>query len=168
MAIALERKEAILKKMLPPLSVSVAKLAREEGVCEKTLYHWRNQLKSQGQIVPSTSQKPDEWSGEAKLAVVIETEPLSAIEISQYCREKGLLVEQVKAWRNACILGSAAEPMRAVAQNKQSREDKKRIKQLEYELNRKEKALAEAAALLVLRKKLRAYYGEEDEDTSPQ
>lgn len=165
MAIALERKEAILKKMLPPLSISVTKLATEEGICKKTLYNWRNQLKSQGQIVPLASQKPDEWSGEAKLAVVTEVAPLSEIELSQYCREKGLLVEQVKAWRNGCILGNTTDPKRLAAQKKQSREDKKRIKQLERELNRKEKALAEAAALLVLRKKLQAYYAEEDEDT---
>lgn len=57
------------------------------------------------------------------------------------------------------------EAQRKVAEKKQVREDKKRIKQLERELSRKEKALAEAAALLVLRKKLRAYYGEEDEDS---
>lgn len=55
------------------------------------------------------------------------------------------------------------EAQRKVTEKKQAREDKKRIKQLERELNRKEKA--EAAALLVLRKKLRAYYDEEDEDS---
>ncbi len=58
-----------------------------------------------------------------------------------------------------------SEAQRKVTEKKQAREDKKRIKQLERELNRKEKALAEAAALLVLRKKLRAYYDEEDEDS---
>ncbi|WP_019677122.1 transposase, partial [Arsukibacterium perlucidum] len=42
------RKEAILKKLLPPVSRSVAQLAREEGICEQTLYNWRNQLKAQG------------------------------------------------------------------------------------------------------------------------
>ena len=97
--------------------------------------------------------------------MVIETAPLSEAELSQYCREKGLLVEQVKEWRSACIMGTMSETQRKVAEKKQAREDKKRIKQLERELNRKEKALAEAAALLVLRKKLRAYYGEEDEDS---
>jgi transposase len=168
MSIALERKEAILKKMLAPLNMSVAPLAREEGICQNTLYNWRKQLKPQGQIVPFSSQKPDDWSGEAKLAVVIETAPLSEIELSQYCREKGLLVEQVKAWRNACILGNTNQDKLKAVQNKQSRADKKCIKQLERELNRKDKALAEAAALLVLRKKLRAYYGEEDEDISPR
>ena len=115
--------------------------------------------------MPVSGQKPDDWSGEAKLAVVIETAPLSETELSQYCREKGLLVEQVKEWRCACVMGTMSEAQRKVTEKKQAREDKKRIKQLERELNRKEKALAEAAALLVLRKKLRAYYDEEDEDS---
>ena len=159
------RKEAILKKLLPPLNRSVAQLASEEGISEQTLYNWRNQLKAQGYAVPVSGQKPDDWSGEAKLAVVIETAPLSEAELSQYCREKGLLVEQVKEWRSACVMGTMSETQRKAAEKKQAREDKKRIKQLERELNRKEKALAEAAALLVLRKKLRAYYGEEDEDS---
>lgn len=165
MPISPERKEAILKKLLPPVSRSVALLAREEGVSEQTLYNWRNQLNAQGPTVPVSRQKPDDWSGEAKLAVVIETAPLSEAELSQFCREKGLLVEQVKAWRSACIMGTMSNVQRKAADKKQARDDKKRIKQLERELNRKEKALAEAAALLVLRKKLRAYYGEEDEDS---
>ncbi len=75
------------------------------------------------------------------------------------------MVEQVKEWRAACINGNLSETQRQRVEKKHSREDKKRIKQLERELNRKEKALAEAAALLVLRKKLRAYYGEEDEES---
>ena len=97
--------------------------------------------------------------------MVIETATLSETELNQYCREKGLLVEQVKEWRIACVMGNMSEAQRKAAEKKQGREDKKRIKQLERELNRKEKALAEAAALLVLRKKLNAYYGEEDEDS---
>ncbi|STX93547.1 Transposase [Legionella londiniensis] len=160
-----ERKESILKKLLPPVSRPVAQLAREEGISEQTLYNWRNQLKAQGYVVPTSGQKPDDWSVESKFAVVIETASLSEAELSRYCREKGLLVEQVREWRAACIMGNMNEAQRKVAEKKQVREDKKRIKQLERELSRKEKALAEAAALLVLRKKLRAYYGEEDEDS---
>lgn len=163
MTISPERKEAVLKKLLPPLNRSVAQLAAEEGISEQTLYNWRNQLKAQGYAVPVSGQKPDDWSGEAKLAVVIETAPLSETELSQYCREKGVLVEQVKEWRSACVMGTMSVTQSKAAEKKQTREDKKRIKQLERELNRKEKA--EAAALLVLRKKPRAYYDEEDGDS---
>jgi transposase-like protein len=91
------------------------------------------------------------WPAEAKLAVVIETATLSEIDLSQYCREKGLYPEQVKSWRQACLDGQTSATQQTQSERAQAKADKKRIRELERELNRKEKALAEAAALLVLR-----------------
>lgn len=88
-----ERKEAILKKLLPPMSMTVAEVAREEGVSSQTLYNWRNQAKKSGLAVPGKTHSSDNWSAEAKLAVVTGTATLSESELSQYCREKGLHVE---------------------------------------------------------------------------
>ena len=85
-----ERKEAILKKLLPPQNMTVAEVAESEGISSKTLYHWRNVLRKKGQPVPGKTLTSDEWSAEAKLAVIIETAPMSEAEMSQYCREKGL------------------------------------------------------------------------------
>jgi transposase-like protein len=103
---------------------------------------------------------PAHWSAEAKLAVVIETATLSEVELSQYCREKGLYPEQAKAWKQACLDGQRSALLQAQNEREQAKADKKRIRELERELNRKEKALAEAAALLVLRKKLNALWGD--------
>jgi hypothetical protein len=89
--------------------------------------------------MPLNGNKPEQWSSQAKFAVVVEVTPLSEVELSQYCREKGLLVEQVKEWRAACINGNLSETQRQRVEKKHSREDKKRIKQLERELNRKKK-----------------------------
>jgi|TARA_B110000259_G_scaffold74443_1_gene87568 transposase-like protein len=114
--------------------------------------------------VPGPNKTSDEWSGEAKFAVVVETAVLSEAELSQYCREKGLYPDQVKGWKQDCLEGFNSNPERQRETAKQSRADKKQIRQLEKELSRKEKALAEAAALLVLRKKLKAFYGEGQED----
>ena len=165
MAISPERKEAILKKLLPPLSRSVAQLAREEGIGEQTLYNWRNQLKAQGYAVPVSGQKPDDWSGEAKLAVVIETAPLSETELSQYCREKGLYREQVQQWKLECLSGFQTSEVQTKTIKQQAKADKAEIKSLQRELRYKEKALAEAAALLVLRKKLNALWGDDSEES---
>ena len=85
-----ERKEAILNKLLPPQNMTVAEVALSEGVSSKTLYHWRDKLRKEGHPVPGKTLTSDEWSAEAKLAVIIETAPMSEAEISQYCREKGL------------------------------------------------------------------------------
>ena len=109
-----ERKAALLKKLLPPLNLSVAELARQEGISEVTLYAWRKQAKAEGAVVPGDKKLPDDWPAEAKFAVVLETAALSEIELSEYCRRKGLYPEQVQAWRQACISGqqSAQAPAR--------------------------------------------------------
>ncbi|WP_273181027.1 IS3 family transposase [Ferrovum myxofaciens] len=154
-----ERKTAVLRKLLPPMNLSVAEVSRQEGISTVTLYAWRNKVKSEGVPVPGSVKGADDWSAEAKLAVVIETAGLSEIELSRYCREKGIYVEQVRTWHQAALHGQHDAKVSRQAERQQSREDQKRIKQLERELNRKEKALAEAAALLVLGKKSRGDLG---------
>ncbi len=158
-----ERKAALLKKLLPPINMSVAELARQENISEVTLYNWRKQAKAGGAPVPGDHKLTDEWPAEAKFATVLETAALSEIELSEYCRRKGLYPEQVQQWRQACILGQQSARTLQQAEKAQSKADKKRIRQLEQELRRKDKALAEAAALLILQKKLDAYWSSVDE-----
>ncbi|WP_410402937.1 transposase [Halopseudomonas pelagia] len=74
-----ESKEALLRKLLPPHNLSVAELAQQEGMSEQTLYNWRKQAKAGGAAVPGDLKLTDNWSAEAKLAVVIETAPLSEL-----------------------------------------------------------------------------------------
>lgn len=85
-------------------------------------------------------------------------------ELSQYCREKGLYPDQIHQWRSECMHGFRSTKEQEAEAKKQAKADKREIKELKKELRHKEKALAETAALLVLRKKLRAFYGEELED----
>jgi len=77
---------------------------------------------------------------------------------------KGLFAEQISTWRQACMAANANAAQSGKGQRGQSKDDQKRIRALEKELNRKEKALAEVAALLVLRKKAQAIWGDEAED----
>mgnify|MGYP003385143341 FL=1 len=105
----------------------------------------------------------DKWSNEEKFAVVLETSALSEVEVSEYCRAKGLYPEQIKTWKQACIAGNTTKPSKRVKQISEQKADKKHIKNLERELRRKEKALAEAAALLVLGKKYDAYWKEKED-----
>jgi transposase-like protein len=158
-----ERKAAILKKLLPPLNMSVAELSRQENISHVTLYAWRKQLRKRGHVVPGSQLSPELWSAEARFAVVVETATLSEVELNEYCRKKGLFPEQVKAWKEACLNSqrpAATKSSRSPAEREETRQDKKRIRSLEKELQRKERALAEAAALLVLRKKLNAFWDE--------
>jgi transposase-like protein len=150
--------------MMPPMNLPIAQLHRETGISEATLYHWRTQARQGGRVVPGDGKNPEQWSSAAKFAVVLETAALNAAELAEYCRKKGLFVEQVTAWRQACEHANARAGEQARRNREQARDDKKRIKQLEKELRRKDKALAETAALLTLRKKADAIWGTEDED----
>jgi transposase-like protein len=150
--------------MMPPENKIVSELARETGITEQTLYTWRRQLKTQGVAVPGNGKNSEEWRSEDKFAVVLETAAMSAAELSAYCRRKGLYAEQIAAWRQVCQAANANAAQTGKKQREQSKGDQKRIRTLEKELHRKEKALAEAAALLVLRKKAQAIWGDEAED----
>ena len=156
-----ERKAAVLKKLLPPMNRSVASVATEEGISDATLYSWLKLCRQDGVPVPGNQPTADTWSPDAKLAVVIETAGLSEVERAAYCREKGLYVEQVHSWKAACLQGAAMQQGREKEALKQQRESSKTIKKLQAEVNRKDRALAETAALLVLSKKLEALYGDD-------
>ena len=118
-----ERKAAILKKLLPPLNMSVAELSRQENVSDVTLYAWRKQMRERGHVVPGSQSSPEQWSAEAKVAVVAETLTLSEVELSEYCRQKGLFPEQVKAWKETCLEGHRAVAQRDLAAREETRQE---------------------------------------------
>lgn len=155
-----ERKAAVLSKLLPPSSLPVPEVAAAEKISEATLYNWLSQARSEGVPVPgSRASNAEKWNGEAKFAVVVETQSMNEAELSAYCREKGLYPEQIARWRQACIGGAAGDG----AESEPLRKARSRIKQLERKVDRKDKALAESAALLVLSKKFQALWEDEDQ-----
>lgn len=159
-----ERKQQILNKLLPPSNMTVAEVARNEGIGLQTLYNWRDKAKQQGRPVPGSKPTSEHWSAEAKFATVLETASLNEAELSEYCRAKGLYVDQVKAWKADALRGFMSSREQELEAKRQRQADHKEIKQLKSELRRKEKALAETAALLVLRKKLNALWENDNED----
>jgi len=78
---------------------------------------------------------------------------LNKIELGEYCRKKGIYPEQINSWREACEQANDRDKAQNKKLKKQQQEDRQRFKSLERELIRKERALAETAALLVLQKK---------------
>lgn len=155
-------KEAILTK-LSQSGLSVRKFAEQEGINLSTLYSWQKQFNTSGLSVLKVNLS-DKWSSEEKFSVVLETATLSEVELSEYCRVKGLYPEQIKAWKLACIAGNTVtKQVKRVKTTPEQKSDKNRIKELERELRRKEKALAETAALLVLGKKFDAYWKEKED-----
>lgn len=159
-----EMKESIIARLISG-DESVTDIQRETGVGINTLYRWRDHALNQKGLSATTKYKnADKWSSQDKFTVVIETANLSEIEFSEYCRNKGIYPEQVKEWKEACMNANNNEKERNTKAGKELREERRQKEKLEKELQRKEKALAEAAALLVLRKKANAIWGTEEED----
>ena len=153
--------------MGPPHRQSVAEISKELGIHVITLYQWRKAWHRQGEVVPATQKDPEGCVASDKFTVVLETAGRNATELGGYCRERGLFPEQVVRWRQAAQ-DANAQPLLTMADQKdlqkRHQEDQREIKRLQQELRRKDKALAEAAALLIASKKIQAYWGEDEGD----
>jgi transposase len=145
-------KERAVARLLPPESASVETVSREIGVGVATLERWR----SDALCMPSAART---WTAAARLQAVIATAALDEAAKSAWCREQGLYPSELERWRDAAA-AALAEPEEVRASPQQTRRVQRRIKELEREVRRKDKALAETTALLVLSKKLEAIFGE--------
>ena len=170
-------KTKLVQKMLLPNARPVSALAREAGLPEGTLYRWKKESILGGVSADRTDDKTSppmkpaqQWSAEEKLALVLEAAGVPEAELGAFLRRKGLHAAQLAEWRKQVTEGAVA-----ALQGRGSRADRKaanvearRVRDLERELRRKDKALAEAAALLVLKKKVQEIWGDEDDDTKPE
>lgn len=134
-------------------------VAKEEGISSATLFKWRNEARAAGKLAPSASSAgASSWTSADKFVAVVETASMNEAETSAYCRSRGIYPEELTAWRGACEKATDWVEVSQSELAKARREDHKKISDLQRELDRKEKALAEAAALLVLRKKAQAIW----------
>ncbi|HCO18703.1 MAG TPA: hypothetical protein DIT39_03720 [Tissierellales bacterium] len=156
-----EFKDKLIKLMLPPENKSIKELVDEYHVHEQTLYKWRKTAKAQGTVYQDNAGSKQKYSKEMQLQIIIETSSLNNHELSEYCRRKGIYAEEIEAWKKAFITGETAEESKVKKELKDSQAELKLTKK---ELERKEKALAEAAALLVLKKKMQAIWSSDEED----
>ena len=160
-------KADVRRRMSPPQRQSVARISKELGIHVMTLYSWRKAWRLQGEVVPASGREPEGWGAADKFTVVLETVGLNATELSAYCRERGLFPEQVDRWRQTAQDANATSLLTMAEQRdleKLRAQDQKEIKRLQKELQRKDKALAEAAALLLAAKKIQAFWGEDGDD----
>jgi len=152
-------KEAMVKKMIGPTAMSAAALAEQAGVAQTTLSRW---LKQYGNISEAggnmgSKKRAQNWTAEEKLKAVLEYEALDEEVRGKHLREKGLYEVEIRRWREEMLQALKKKPKRGDAKER-------RIRELEGELQRKEKALAETAALLVLKKKAQAIWGDGEDE----
>jgi transposase-like protein len=155
-----ELKARVIARLLPPNNEYVPDLAKETGIPKDTLYAWRIKYRQGNQPVDSDQNR--KMTSAQKFDIVLETASMNEAELSEYCRRNGLYPEQIKAWRQTCR--SANTRVRVRHDRERNRQLSKENKQLKAELRRKEKALAETAALLVLKKKAQAIWGDPEDE----
>lgn len=164
-------RERLVQRLLGPEAMTVNALAEETGVSQQTLSRWRIAAST----VPAMSQhkkqdgsgsakSPRQWTAAEKLQVVLDAAPLSDAELGAFLRERGLHTAQLVSWR-ATIAAALAEKR---PRKPDARAEQQRIRVLEKELLRKDRALAEVTALLALRKKVEMIWGDGDGDTTPK
>ena len=161
-----EQRDWAIDQMMPPLNRAVVALANATGITEVTLRTWQRMARAEGRIVPGDGQQSDRWSSADKFRIVLETVPLSEIELSVYCRRTGVYPEQVAQWRLACEQANAGmtPAVKPPAAPEPEVNPMPRIRQLERRLKQKDAALAEASALLLLQKKAEAIWGRDAEE----
>jgi|TARA_B100001964_G_C14191682_1_gene581374 transposase-like protein len=153
-------KEAMVVKLTSPGAPSASSLAQEVGITQSTLSRWVKEYAKVGRAGGvMKARRPLDWAAEEKLNAVLQYEKLEEEERGQYLREKGLHAVHIERWIEELIEG-----LKSSKSGKRDPRDKKRIKELEKELRRKEKALAETAALLVLKKKVQAIWGDGEDE----
>ena len=160
-----EFKASLIAKMLPPNNVPVAQLMAETNIPKDTLYAWRSKARQDALGAAVSGASSPGLSSEEKFAVVLESAALNEVELGEYCRRKGLYPQEIAAWRESCMQANRAVSARA--ERAEVRAYRQEIQTLERELLRKDKALAEAAALLVLEKKVQTLFGGSADARSP-
>lgn len=169
----------MVRRMLGPKAVTATALAAETGISQPTLSRWlretasveamstKDKAPSKGGTGPQEAlpsppgeRRAQDWTPEEKLRAVVETMDLQGEALGAYLRRRGLHHEQLVQWQQ-----SAKAALEVRVSRRQAKAERTKIKALEKELRHKEKALAETAALLVLRKKANALWGDADDDT---
>lgn len=153
-------KAKMIEKLTAADPPSATDLATREGIPQTTLSRWLREAGRVGEMSRSTStpKRLQDWTAEEKLEAVAQAASLSQEELGEFLRRRGLHQAQLEQWREQMLLGLASRP------KKSSSAEKRQIRSLERELHRKDKALAEVSALLVLQKKARTLWGDEDDD----
>lgn len=153
--------QSVEKALARDSAKTLNSIADDLGVGYSTLQKWirlakNNQLEKTENIM-SIEQSPQDWSRAQRLEAIMHCTSLNEEQRSAYCRENGIYPHHLKAWKKDFL--SDKQGLEAVSKQAQTKL-KQEIKRLQKELNRKDRALSETAALLVLSKKCQAIWGE--------
>jgi len=145
-------RQKMIERLTGSDAMSASQLAKETGVRQQNLSRWLQEARSLP-LVGSKDLTDQTLTFERKARVLVEAANLRGEQLQAYLEREGIKLADFERWRIALQ-----------EDGRDSTATSKRIRQLERELARKEKALAEAAALLVLKKTITKAHLDEDDD----
>jgi transposase-like protein len=151
-------KKKVITKALLPGGTSVLQLSKKLDVPKSTVYTWIKNSNSYDNTMKNLKKdkplniKTNKWTDEKKFQAVANTINLTGQEISEYCRKTGIYRKDLINWKSKMIIGLSAH--KKEIDRKELQKSKAKTKELEKDLMRKDKALAEVSALLLLKKKV--------------
>jgi transposase-like protein len=149
--------EQAVVKLLSRGDRSVQAVAADLNINYHTAKYWiKRALLNKTAPAPTKERRPQDWSADEQLLALHETHGLASDALHAWCRERGLFAHHLTNWRTAFCETTKASPG-----TRELRALKDENEQLKRDLVRKEKALSEAAALLILQKKFRALWEDE-------
>ncbi len=149
-----EVKDAIIGKAFNRGTTSLRQIARDNNIGVSTLHKWLQRYCEKKGVTPLSVVTPNsmrELSSNEKFNHLIAINGLDDVRLGEYCRENGLYSYQLEEWRTAFM--SKTDDSKKNQYKAELRVLKQDVKKLDRDLKRKDKALAEVSALLILKKK---------------
>lgn len=162
--LSLENKEAIVQQVLSRGTKSIKLIAKENNIGYSTLQKWIKKIHN-GQSLERTNIRnvgSNRQSRTAQFNHILATHNLDEVSLGKYCRKHGFYSHQLTTWRKF-FMSSSHNPTNQ-SQQSELKKLREANKQLQKELQRKEKALAEASALLIMKKKADLIWGVDEDD----
>lgn len=148
-----EFKNSIVKKMCTPDGKTIDALSKEIGICYQTLYKWKNKIHN-NISKDNEERSPGKWNISDKYQIILDTANKSGEEFGKLLREKGLQTTHIELWKKEC---------KSMLNNNEIKEENKKLRlqniELQKDIDRKDKTIAEITALIVLKKKAKEILG---------
>ena len=158
-----EAKEALVAKVLSGRE-SIRVLAAANGVGYSSLQRWVSQVRKTGSTAGRSDSRPALGESPIRpLEHLLATVGLDENAVGAYCREQGIHSFQLEAWQEQ-LMKDDGNKQEAGALRKEIHALRNENKTLKKDLYRKDKALAETTALLILKKKADLIWGEHEAD----
>lgn len=158
-----ELKESMVARMCMPGGPSALQLSRETGICNVSLSNWKRKFVSGDRLNKHRSK----WNDAEKLDILLESQGLSDEDLGIFLRKKGLHstdLAEIKADLKSALSKSGSKKPGRPKKDLELQKSQEEVKKLRRDIRRKDKVLAEQAAIIILKKKVQDLWGDEEED----